>query len=69
MRLGPLEHLQVPAGKVFAGLYALDRQLALVVATGSVMVPVIHRMLHRCHVVRDGERGQNSLRECAAGSE
>jgi hypothetical protein len=46
--MGPLTPLQTPAGKVFAGFYALFS--GLVVATGILVAPVLHRMLHQLHV-------------------
>jgi len=48
--MGPLEPLHTPAGKLFAGLYALYSGLALIVATGVLIAPVVHRMLHQFHV-------------------
>jgi hypothetical protein len=54
--MGPLEPLRTPGGKVFAGLYALYSGLALIVATGILVAPVVHRMLHSFHVGEDDER-------------
>ena len=48
--MGPLEPLKTWGGKLFAGLYALYSGLALIVATGIVFAPVVHRLLHRFHV-------------------
>ena len=48
--MGPLEPLKTTAGKVFAGFYALYSGLVLVLASGVVLAPVVHRMLHRFHV-------------------
>jgi hypothetical protein len=48
--MGPLEPLRTPAGKLFAGMYALYSGLAVIVATGVLIAPVVHRMLHRFHV-------------------
>ena len=48
--MGPLGTLQTWGGKLFAGLYALYSGLALVLATGIVFAPVVHRMLHRFHL-------------------
>jgi hypothetical protein len=51
--MGPLEPLRTPAGKLFAGFYALYSGLAVIVATGILVAPVVHRMLHRFHVASD----------------
>jgi hypothetical protein len=48
--MGPLGTLQTWGGKLFAGLYALYSGLALVLATGIVFAPVVHRMLHQFHL-------------------
>lgn len=51
--MGPLSPLQTAGGKVFAGAYALFSGLVLVVATGIILAPVLHRMLHQFHVEED----------------
>ncbi len=51
--MGPLSPLQTPGGKVFAGAYALYSGLALVAATGILLAPVLHRILHQFHVEED----------------
>jgi hypothetical protein len=48
--MGPLEPLRTGPGKLFAGLFALYSGLALIVATGILIAPVVHRMFHRFHV-------------------
>ena len=48
--MGPLSPLQTPGGKLFAGAYALFSGLVLVVATGLVVAPLLHRLLHQFHV-------------------
>jgi hypothetical protein len=53
--MGPLSPLQTWGGKLFAGLYALYSGLALILATGIVFAPVVHRMLHRFHLEEDKE--------------
>jgi hypothetical protein len=53
--MGPLESLKTSSGKIFAGLYALYSGLALIVATGILFAPVLHRMLHRFHAADEKE--------------
>jgi hypothetical protein len=54
--MGPLSPLQTWGGKLFAGLYALYSGLVLVAATGIILAPIVHRLLHRFHA--EIERGE-----------
>ncbi len=47
--MGPVHVLATPGGKVFAGLYALYSGLVFLAATGLVLAPVFHRLLHHFH--------------------
>jgi len=51
--MGPVNPPQTPAGKLFAGLYALYAGLVFVVTAALVLSPVIHRVLHRFHADAD----------------
>jgi len=51
--MGPLGPLQSTAGKLFAGLYAIYSGLALILITGIVFAPLVHRLLHRFHIERE----------------
>lgn len=48
--MGPMGELKTTAGKVFAGLYAMLSGLIIIIATGFVLAPIFHRVLHRFHV-------------------
>jgi hypothetical protein len=48
--MGPLGELKSTAGKIFAGSYAIFSGLIIVIATGVVLAPIFHRVLHRFHV-------------------
>lgn len=48
--MGPLEALHTPAGKIFAGLYALFSGLAFIVIMGVIFAPVVHRIFHHFHL-------------------
>lgn len=48
--MGPLGELKTTGGKYFAGAYAILSGLIIVIATGFVLAPVFHRVLHRFHV-------------------
>jgi hypothetical protein len=47
--MGPLAPLQTWGGKLFAGLYALYSGLVLILATGIIFAPLVHRLLHHFH--------------------
>jgi hypothetical protein len=48
--MGPLGELKTTAGKIFAGCYAIFSGLIIVIATGVVLAPIFHRVLHRFHI-------------------
>jgi len=48
--MGPLGELKTTVGKIFAGSYAIFSGLVIVIATGFVLAPIFHRVLHRFHV-------------------
>jgi hypothetical protein len=47
--MGPVEVLQTPGGKLFAGFYALYSGLVFLVAVGIILAPAVHRALHTFH--------------------
>jgi hypothetical protein len=52
--MGPVApELHTEAGKLFAGFYALGCGLVFVLASGVVLAPVLHRVLHALHVDDD----------------
>ncbi len=51
--MGPVTPLATDAGKLFAGIYALVCGLVFVLASGVVLAPVFHRVLHALHVDDD----------------
>jgi len=48
--MGPMGELKSTAGKIFAGSYAIFSGLLIVIATGFVLAPLFHRLLHHFHV-------------------
>jgi hypothetical protein len=48
--MGPMGELKTTAGKIFAGSYAILSGLLLIIATGFVLAPIFHRVLHHFHV-------------------
>lgn len=54
--MGPVDHLDTRAGKLFAGLYAIFSGVAFLTFVGVLFAPVYHRFLHRFHLdEKDGE--------------
>jgi hypothetical protein len=49
--MGPvLTTFKSESGKVFAGCYAIFSGLVIVIATGFVLAPIFHHVLHKFHV-------------------
>jgi hypothetical protein len=55
--MGPVGELRTTAGKLFAGSYAILSGLLIVIATGFVLAPVLHRVMHVLHVDKGGRGG------------
>ena len=55
--MGPIEQPRTPAGKLFAGMYALYCGLAVIVAAGVIFAPVVHRLFHRFHLEPPARKG------------
>ncbi len=47
--MGPVNLLHTDAGKLFAGAYALFCGLLIMIATGVILAPILHRVLHALH--------------------
>jgi hypothetical protein len=47
--MGPVDALHTVGGKLFAGIYAIYSGLFLIGATGMLLAPVFHRILHKFH--------------------
>ncbi len=48
--MGPVTELKTAGGKLFAGFYAIFSGLFVVIATGFVLAPILHRVLHSFHI-------------------
>ena len=48
--MGPVQDIKTEAGKLFAGTFAIFSGLFIVIATGFILAPVFHRVLHKFHV-------------------
>jgi hypothetical protein len=47
--MGPVHMPVTPAGKLFAGCYALYAGLVFIGTLALILTPVLHRVLHRFH--------------------
>src|SRR6185295_19015508 len=57
--MGPVNPLGTSAGKLFAGLYALNSGLVFITVAGVVSAPVLHRLLHRFHLDTEDDEGDS----------
>ena len=48
--MGPVNALNSDAAKFFASAYALFSGVVFITATGILLTPVFHRVLHRFHI-------------------
>jgi hypothetical protein len=57
--MGPLQPMETWGGKSFAGWYALYSGLALILISGLILAPILHRLMHRFHLdTEDDEEAQ-----------
>jgi ABC-type glycerol-3-phosphate transport system permease component len=61
--MGPLHAPLTPAGKIFAGLYALYSGFAVLVIAAIAFAPFVHRVLHRFHLEEDENDGRGRTGE------
>ena len=54
--MGPVAPMQTPAGKLFAGCYALFSGLALITTLAVIFAPLFHRFLHKFHLDTDSKQ-------------
>lgn len=52
--MGPVGDIPTTSGKLFASFYALYAGLVLIAASGVLLAPALHRLLHRLHL--EGKR-------------
>lgn len=48
--MGPLAAPLSWGGKLFAGIYALYSGLIMILASGLLLAPLVHRLLHNFHI-------------------
>lgn len=53
--MGPVNAPQTDAGKLFAGAYALFCGMIVILITGVIIAPIVHRVMHFFHWVEEKE--------------
>jgi hypothetical protein len=66
--MGPVGQLDTQGGKLFAGTYAIYSGLIVVIATGIVLAPVLHRFLHRFHLDEEDDEQDRKQRLSQQGA-
>ena len=56
--MGPVDHLDSSAAKLFASAYAIFSGLMFISIMGVVLAPVIHRIIHKFHLDECGRPTQ-----------
>jgi hypothetical protein len=51
--MGPVSPLDNDGAKLFAGIYALVCGLLIVITSGVILAPILHRVLHAMHAQTD----------------
>jgi hypothetical protein len=54
--MGPVGELKSEGIKLFAGIYALYSGLVLILTSGLLLAPLLHRLLHCFHLDEDDDK-------------
>lgn len=54
--MGPVDAVATTAGKLFASFYALFSGIFFIAASGVLLAPFLHRLIHWFHIEDEGER-------------
>lgn len=65
--MGPVAQVTTVAGKLFASFYALFSGVIFLGATGVVVAPIAHRLLHRFHAETEEEEQDDEKQEKTTG--
>ena len=58
--MGPVDHMQTDAAKLFSAGYALFSGVAFITMVGVLFAPVVHRFFHRFHLEVDEDAEDES---------
>ncbi|MCL5996463.1 MAG: hypothetical protein M1546_10485 [Chloroflexi bacterium] len=53
--MGPVDRMETPVAKLFAGCYALFAGLIFLVSTGVLFIPLLHRLFHHFHLETESD--------------
>ena len=53
--MGPVDHLNTYAGKLFAAFYALFSGISFLTFVAVLFAPIYHRFLHKLHLTIEGD--------------
>ncbi|MGZ3866154.1 MAG: hypothetical protein ACXVNR_06955, partial [Bacteroidia bacterium] len=48
--MGPVDHANTDAAKIFASFYAIYSGIAFISSMAFLFIPVLHRFLHKFHI-------------------
>ena len=51
--MGPVDPIPTTGGKLFASFYALYSGVFFILASGVLLAPFLHRLVHRFHLEKD----------------
>jgi hypothetical protein len=54
--MGPVDHIETDAGKIFATIYSIFSGVVFLGTTGILVAPWAHRFLHRFHADLDDDK-------------
>lgn len=57
--MGPVDHLNTAAGKLFAAFYALFSGISFLTFVAVLFAPIYHRFLHKLHLNIEGDNETN----------
>ena len=55
--MGPVDHMDSAAAKLFASAYAIFSGVAFLSSVGVLFAPIVHRFMHRFHLESDADAG------------
>jgi hypothetical protein len=61
--MGPVNELHTAGGKFFAGCYALYSGLLLIAASGLLLAPLLHRVIHGLHAANEEDEETNEKKK------
>jgi hypothetical protein len=57
--MGPVDHMESEAGKLFSGIYAIFSGVAFLTFVAVLFTPMYHRFLHKFHLDIEGKEKED----------